>query len=635
MIFHRFILLLPFWSLCTVALGRNVLIGELSTNQQSFHDRNEYVYHFTADSSLTPAELQSLLDQGKFTLLPRLGANFKKTLQIHYLAVTVENNTAESQTVYCLLKNAALNKINYSILQDTGIYASTHFGDHYPFDARPNHFFLFGIPISVAPHTTSTCFIEIDKRNENLFLAFNLYTGRQYDDFKTRTYGIFGVMFGILLALVVFNLISYFTLKESIHLWYIPYALSNLYVILAFEGVDFQILYPESPFFSNISRYVATAIQLSMATLLMRKFLSISVLSTQDKIQRILTFLLWFNLISIPLTAVVYHPYFELNTHRALYLSIFSALNMLNMILIIVVCIQRFRAGMKHAMFFIAAIGFVFLGGLEYSLNVNSIIMNNILFPALIPNSLDYGIMIETLVVSIGLVYRFHEIKRDRDRMAADIKVKVAELQLASVQYRADERKRISHFIHDQIGSRLFGIRMHMHALSAKKEVAHYSEIATSTKELDIVSLKTREIIEVLSEEERIPLGECITMLLNTIQEFESTSPFPITATDISAEAAIAVSQKFNNNCELMLREILHNTRKYALPAAQEIRINSSNTRFEIIISEINSPKNPLPFKEGAGISAIRSRVHDLHGEISFSFNRGLITRISLPLTTQ
>jgi signal transduction histidine kinase len=584
---------------------------------------------------LSVEELKNQYDSGQFSVLPKLGANYKKTTKIHYLAVSVENDTDRAQTIYFLLKNAALNKINYYIIQDTGVYKSPYFGDHYAFDARPNHFFLFGIPISLAPKTKSTCFIEVDKRNENLFLAFNLYSGKQYDDFKTRTYGIFGIMFGILLALVVFNLISYFTLKESIHLWYIPYALSNLYVILAFEGVDFQFLYPESPFFSNISRYVATAIQLSMATLLMRKFLSIRLLSWDNGIQRILTFLLWFNLVSVPLTTIVYHPYFGLNTYRALYLSAFSAINMLNMILIIVVCIQSYRRGMKHAMFFIAAIGFVFLGGLEYSLNVNGIIMNNIIFPALIPNSLDYGIMIETLVVSIGLVYRFNEIKRDRDRMAADIKIKVAELQRAAVHYRADERKRISHFIHDQIGSRLFGIRMHMHALSGKEEIAHLPEIGKSAKELDLVSLKTREIIEVLNEEERIPLEDCVTLLLNTIQEFERTSPFPILAADIATEGALAVSRKFYNNSELILREILHNTRKYAMPASQEIRIHTSAKIFELTITEINNPKNPLPFKEGAGLSGIRSRVHDLHGEISFQFNRGLIIHIKLPLEAQ
>jgi signal transduction histidine kinase len=103
----------------------------------------------------------------------------------------------------------------------------------------------------------------------------------------------------------------------------------------------------------------------------------------------------------------------------------------------------------------------------------------------------------------------------------------------------------------------------------------------------------------------------------------------------ISTEAAPTVSQKFNNNCELILREVLHNTRKYAMPMAQEIRIHASETLFELTITEINSPKNPLPFKEGAGISAIRSRVHDLHGELSFTFNGGLIIQIKLPLGNQ
>lgn len=632
MSFHRLFLILLCTCLSVSAFAEPARLSEIHSNPSSFFDANAWVFHFESPTTLDASELQRLFAEHRFSLLPKQGANYKKTINYHYLAVEVVNDGQTDDKIYWLIKNSALNKLRYYIVCDNSVFSSEMFGDHFAFDKRPSHFFLYGIPLKIPPGKKAICFVEVDKRNENLFLAFNFFTEKQYDRFKFKTYGIFGIMTGILLALVLFNLISYFTLKESIHLWYIGYAISNLFVILSFEGLDFELFYPDSPFFSNISRYVATAIQLSMATLLMRKFLSIRLLDMGDAIQSFLTFLLFLNAASIPLTAVVYSSWSGLENYRALFLSIFSIINILNMMLVILTCVQRYRQGLKHAIFFIAAISFVFLGGLEYSLNVNGVIFNNIVFPALIPNSLDYGIMIETCVVAIGLVYRFNEIKRERDRIAADIKLKIAELKEASSHYRMDERKRIANSIHDQIGSRLFGTRMHMHAIMAKSDGSLKNQIEKTTEELDMLSIKTREIIEALNEEEKIPVGEFIGAMLTTVDEFANKSNHPILIKNATTLDDIAVSTKCFQSLEMVLREILHNTSKYALPQAQEISILCDRRNIHLIIHEINSNKNPLPFREGTGIKSIKSRIHDLHGSIDFSFQQGLYIDIRVPI---
>ena len=82
MIFHRFVLFTLMSLLTPLAQGNNVPVSDLSKRNQSFHDQNEFVYHLTTDSSLTPHQLLTSYSTGKFALLPRLGANYKKTLQI-------------------------------------------------------------------------------------------------------------------------------------------------------------------------------------------------------------------------------------------------------------------------------------------------------------------------------------------------------------------------------------------------------------------------------------------------------------------------------------------------------------------------------------------------------------------------
>jgi signal transduction histidine kinase len=174
-----------------------------------------------------------------------------------------------------------------------------------------------------------------------------------------------------------------------------------------------------------------------------------------------------------------------------------------------------------------------------------------------------------------------------------------------------------------------------MHALMAKPNSAETPEIELTTRELDTVSKKTREIIDKLQELEQIPIVECIATCVNTLEEFASKSKFPVILKELTVADNAVVSQKFSHHIELILREVLHNTQKYALPQAQEIAIKSSEGLLVIDINEINNFKNPLPLKEGSGITSIKSRAMDLHGTIEFYYSEGLCIRVSAPLHHQ
>jgi putative Mn2+ efflux pump MntP len=92
--------------------------------------------------------------------------------------------------------------------------------------------------------------------------------------------------------------------------------------------------------------------------------------------------------------------------------------------LIIISAIQKYRSGFKPALFFIVAVGLLYIGGIEYSLNTNGIITDNLLFKNIIPNTLVYGIMAEVLIVCLGIVSRYNRFKKESDEVQKQINTK-------------------------------------------------------------------------------------------------------------------------------------------------------------------------------------------------------------------
>ena len=152
------------------------------------------------------------------------------------------------------------------------------------------------------------------------------------------------------------NLFLYFSFKDSIHLHYIIYVFANLFVILSFEGIDFQLFYPNHPEFSNISRYLSTAIELAMAIILYRKFVGIKLWDRSNFIQFLLTISFIIHLFFIPFSFLVFNDFENVFISKTIYLRIFSISNFTTMGLIIISGIQKYRSGFKPALFFIVAV---------------------------------------------------------------------------------------------------------------------------------------------------------------------------------------------------------------------------------------------------------------------------------------
>jgi signal transduction histidine kinase len=613
--------------------AQTLVLNNETKLSDSFLDANQNVLHYACIEDLSPQQLFELYQNKQFSLPPKKGVNHGYTDQFHYLAVEIENQLKHQQTLYLVIKNSAINVVEYSRFCADSLFVSKKFGDYYRFDERPEHFFLYTIPLEATPSQKTIYFLKLDKRKENLFIMWNLFTPSAYNHFTSTIFSTFGVFAGIILAMVIINLLSFATFRDSIHLWYIVYALANLFVILSFEGIDFQLFYPNHPFFSNVSRYFATAIQLSLATIVFRRFVGYRIFDWSNLTQKTLTITLIIHALSLPIGWFIFSHTDELEQFKSGYLRVFTASNLAAMTCIIIGSIQRYRSGVKHALFFVAAISIVFLGGLEYSLVVNGALSRSLLIPSVIPNTLAYGMMIETIVVSAGIVYRYHRIKQENENLQGQFHKQQLQLNIAATTYRTEERVRIARNIHDEIASRLFGARMYLEALRNKLPEFHLNqEIGQASKAIEEAEIKTREVIDDLQETDMITISEFMSTLLVTVQELSQQAYFPVQFENIDLPFNAAVSKRVTHQSSLILRELLTNAQKHSNPELELVQISASQSHIYITITDQGLIKNPLPFVHGNGLKSIHSRLLEINGTINFQFNKALVTAIQFPI---
>lgn len=606
-----------------------------------YHDiysPNTFTGMFSSASELKPDSLFQLLDHGKFEAMERMAFNSAKNTLYRYFSFRIKNTSRQDETLIWLMKNAAANRIVLFRRDTSGISKLAETGDHFAFDSRPIPFFLFAFPLELKAQEQADFIMLVDKRNENLFVPFNFYSLNEFDVYKSRLYLIFGAIAGAFLLMLLLNIMLGISFRDRIHLIYFFYILGNLFVILSYEGLDFAYIYPNFPQFSDCSRYISTAFQLAVSLLLFRQFSGTPLLDAGSGFQKIGFALLVLHIVFIPLSYIVFFHNNWFPISHITYLRVFSLSNFLMMSFIIVDGIRKYRTGFKPAAFFIAAVAVMYIGGLEYSLNINGLIVRNLLFKALIPNTITIGMLAELLFVTAGIVYLYNSLKKQRDRFEITASQTRLELEQAATTYRKQERNRLASDIHDEIASRIFGLRMFTEGIrnltKPKTEVS--DNLLVLREQLDEIGLHARAVINDLHADGKIHSSQLAKEILRILESFSRSSAIGLLVQSIAFEPDFEIGSKDSGEVLRITQELCNNILKHSKAKQLHFEAGAHPNNFFIRFSEQQLPANPLPFKAGNGLQSMNKRAAALNGIFEIRFEDGrLITELIVPIAGQ
>lgn len=217
--------------------------------------------------------------------------------------------------------------------------------------------------------------------------------------YSLNEYFAYGLFYGMILIISVYNLLIFFAIKERKYWYYTLYILSVGFYAMCVDGMAYQYLWPNWPQWNQIAYGVALFSIIFWSIIFSKRFLNTKVRA--PKLHKLINVVLWLR-VGLFLLALFYdHTLFRLRNIEIIPLS-----------LIFISSIIVLARGYKPARFFIVAYGFLFLGFIIKALMMISIIPFNIITYY----SLHFCFILEMLFLTYALSDRVRILKSNRDR---------------------------------------------------------------------------------------------------------------------------------------------------------------------------------------------------------------------------
>ena len=401
-------------------------------------------HKWTIDDIRTPA----VADRFKPSLQHTDSLNFGLRRSAIWLRITFVNESGEDHERLLEVPFTHLHSVQLFVPDEQG-YERVVTGHSLPFSHRPVNHRNFVFPLHLTGKSAETYYLRVAS-GTSLDIPAKLWEPAVFNQQSLREYIGQSLYFGMLLALGLYNFLLFASLRDRTYLYYVLFVAANALSIVAFSGIGFQFLWPESPGWSMISSMIGFG--LTGFTLLLFQRRLLSTYDTVPWLDRVMRGFLVLNIVQM--AGFWFLPY-----HKMIATGItVDAANMLLALIVGVVCKLR---GQRSARFFLLAFSCLVFAAVLTALRSYGV--------KGIPNFLTvYGMQIgsalEMLLLSLALADRFNQVRREKESAQQQLvdSLKRSERILEQrVQERTAELSRINE-----------ELRAHERALKIAKEGA-------------------------------------------------------------------------------------------------------------------------------------------------------------------
>jgi two-component system, sensor histidine kinase and response regulator len=372
--------------------------------------------------------------------------NFGMQSKAVWLRVTLRNPSRKSVERWLEVSYPQLDVVEFYKPTESG-YEKTATGDSRPFAERPIQHRNFVFPLRLEGNEEQTFYLKVASHS-SLDVPATLWEPDTFFHESQRQFIGQMLYFGMVLALSLYNLLLFFSLRDRSYFYYVLFTLTSGMSLLSFSGIAFQYLWPDSPGWANISGMVSFAMNGFMILLFQRRLLETQ--KYAPTLDRVLVGFLGVNVLQ---AIGLWLSFGDM-------IRIAIAIDALNMLLITVIGVVCLRRGQHSARFFLLAFSFLVLTGVLTALRSFGVVPTNFLTV----NGLQFGSAMEMLLFSLALADRFNHIRREKE---------LAQQQLVDNLKRSE--RELEQRVHErtaELSRANLELRDHEKALEAAKEVA-------------------------------------------------------------------------------------------------------------------------------------------------------------------
>jgi diguanylate cyclase (GGDEF)-like protein/PAS domain S-box-containing protein len=358
------------------------------------------------EGTLDLARVSAPAAAGQFRPLPGTGhgdINLGYSHSAFWLRMTLDSSGQAGQSRLLEVAFSTLDHIELYTPTATG-WQRRVTGDRYPFSSRPSHHlnFVFPIPLSGEPQTF---YLRI-KSEGTLTVPIRLWQTDAYDEHEQRSHTGLALYFGLMLALLLYNLMLYVSLRDRNYLIYVCFNLGMVIGQLSLSGMGSQYVWREWPMLGNITLPMGFALAGMFGALFVQSFLNTRERSPHN--HRVISVFVW--IFGAIVLAALWLPYQWSAILVSLCGAIFPVFALSSGVI-------SLRHGDRSARFFLISWLMPLLGTSVLGLrNLGWVPTNFFSLYALM-----IGSALEMLLLSFALADRIHLLRREKEEAQSNV----------------------------------------------------------------------------------------------------------------------------------------------------------------------------------------------------------------------
>lgn len=281
-------------------------------------------------------------------------------------------------------------------------------GDSFEWDAREvkhrHHVFRIPAPQQAGAHTY---FLRVQSQSV-LTVPLTLWRPDAFARHDRDAQLLLGLFYGLVVALVLYNLMLFFAVRDRVYLFYVLYAAAFGTFLLGYDGLAFQYLWPRNIWAANHAVAMALSLTLAFGALFARAFLDMRRIA--PRAGQVMLAVVAAGL-AFAASAALNWPLQYGGVLRAI-----SVLGFVTAAIATTVAVRALLEGYRPARFFLIAwaalLGFIAIGALR----------NFALMPTnfVTMHGLHFGFGLDVLLLSFALGDRINLLRRERAAAQAE-----------------------------------------------------------------------------------------------------------------------------------------------------------------------------------------------------------------------
>lgn len=586
----------------------------LHIKQAGIYSINQHLYYYKNPNKIAIKEIAKLTHTKSFEkLYPANAINAGITDNYYWLLFTLKNEKATDGVFYFQLHQPWLKIAQLYCRTDTGYKLMAQSGMTLKFGERPYKYYDIVFPISLRNQSAGTFLVLVDNKGSNLNILPTLVDDDSFRVVEKKEYLFFGLLSGIMVFSIIINIFLYLSLKEKIHLIYTLYVLAMLYWMYCSLSLDFQYLYPNHPFLTTMSISISTSFSFIMMTKLITSFLNIT--GQNSRFKKSIDWLTYLFYI-LPIACFSTHYWYEGHTDlHEIYVYVFIGATICLATLYYLAIIEKLMQKVKEAWFFLVGEGFIALGILKYCFHMLGGGLNSSVQS--MPNDIQIGLTVEAIIIFMGIIYRYNLYKNEKQKLQQSLLQQQLLSMREVVAAQEGERKRIAQDIHDDVGSTLGTLLLHISNVPENQEIKTRESQLHYEKSIDI-SRKAindlRNISHNILPQDFTEMG-IFRILENRVDELNMIGDIHFTLITEGNEKEI--ENLFSITIYRIINEMINNTLKHSQASMATIQLLMTSTEIIVMMEDNGIGGSTTSGTKGIGMKNIYSRTEFLNGKIT------------------